>query len=105
MVNVPYLKAAVAKDPMRFLVELYGPEAVRQVNEQTWRVGRRGGKVFDTKKGELLACDYTGDEESGDCLSVWCRHLSVPFAVAVAQLAGLYEVSVTGGAGLVPKTA
>lgn len=92
MHDVTPIKAAVARDPLPFLSTLYG-DTVRGAGTLQWRVGSRGGKAFDTRKGELLACDFTGDGESGDIFAVWQAHTGAPFLEAVTTIAGLYGVN------------
>lgn len=92
MHDLTLIKAAVARDPLPFLSTLYG-DTVRGAGSLQWRVGSRGGKAFDTRQGELLACDYTGDGESGDIFTVWQAHTCQTFKEAVASIAGLYGVN------------
>lgn len=92
MHDLTLIKAAVARDPLPFLSALYG-DTVRGAGTLQWRVGSRGGKAFDTRQGELLACDFTGDGESGDIFAVWQAHTGQSFKDAVAAVAGLYGVN------------
>ena len=101
MFNLDIIKQAVAAEPLLFLRELYG-DTVTESDKGVWRIGTKGGKKFDTLKGELLACDFTGDDESGDCFTVWQKHNDATFSEAVAAIAALYGIGPGGSS--VPRT-
>lgn len=97
--DVAAIKAAATADPLPFLHRLYGAENVRADGTNCWRVGRKGGKKFDTAKGALLCCAFNGDAECGDVFSVWQAREGVTFPEAVREIAGLYGIG-PGGATL-----
>lgn len=94
--DVRKIKAAVAINPLLFLHTLYG-HSVTQVGE-TWRIGSKGGRCFDTRKGELLCVTFNGDAGQGDCITVWRSHYKCDFRTALAEIGKLYGI----GAGVHP---
>ena len=85
------IREAVTADPILFLSTLYGDTVKRSGN--AWRVGSKGGRCFDTGKGELLCATHNGDAGQGDCFSVWAAHYGCNFPATVEQIAALYEIS------------
>ena len=69
MHDLSKIKSTVAHDPLPFLTTLYGDTVKRSGND--WRVGSKGGRSFDTRKGELLCVTFNGDAGQGDCFEVW----------------------------------
>lgn len=59
MHDLHFIKSTVANNPLPFLQTLYG-ESVRRTGN-SWRVGSKGGRCFDTAKGELLCATFNGD--------------------------------------------
>ena len=91
MHDLSKIKSTVAHDPLPFLNALYG-DAVRRTGN-TWRVGSKGGRCFDTHKGELLCVTFNGDAGQGDCIEVWKAHQQCEFTTAIEQIAALYGIS------------
>lgn len=91
MHDLSIIKSTVTRDPLPFLAALYG-DKVRRSGDQ-WRVGSKGGRCFDTRKGELLCSTFNGDAGAGDCIEVWKAHHGCDFKSAVHQIAELYGVS------------
>ncbi len=94
MHDLSKIKSTVAHDPLPFLNALYG-DAVRRTGN-TWRVGSKGGRCFDTHKGELLCVTFNGDDGQGDCIEVWKAHQQCEFTTAIEQIAALYGISAEG---------
>ncbi len=95
MHDLSKIKSAVAQDPLPFLNALYLGSVRRTGN--SWRVGSKGGRCFDTHKGELLCVTFNGDAGQGDCIEVWKAHHQCDFATAVEQIAALYHVEAKCG--------
>lgn len=79
--DVANIKCSVASDPMLFLTTLYGG-TVKRSGCNAWRVGNKGGRCFDTSKGELLCVTFNGDPGQGDCFEVWKSHHQCDFIAA-----------------------
>jgi hypothetical protein len=91
MHDLSRIKSTVARDPLPFLTTLYGDTVKRTGN--TWRIGSKGGRCFDTRKGELLCVTFNGDAGQGDCIEVWQAHHQCDFPAAIEQIAALYGIS------------
>ncbi len=100
MHDLSKIKSTVAHDPLPFLTTLYG-DTVKRIGN-TWRVGSKGGRCFDTRKGELLCATFNGDAGQGDCIEVWRAHHQCDFPAAIEQIAALYGIS-AGAAPFVAK--
>lgn len=96
MSDTASIKAGVAANPLPLLTALYG-DSVQATGNNEWRAGSGQGKKFDTKRGELLACDFTGDGESGDCFSVVMNRRGYTFPEALAFILSLYSVEGDSG--------
>ena len=91
MHDLSKIKSTVAHDPLPFLAALYGDQ-VRRIGN-SWRVGSKGGRCFDTRKDELLCVTFNGDAGQGDCIEVWKMERQCDFPAAVEQIAALYGIS------------
>ncbi len=100
MHDLTKIKSTVAHDPLPFLASLYGDAVKRTGN--TWRVGSKGGRCFDTHKGELLCVTFNGDAGQGDCIKVWMAHHECDFPTAIEQIAALYGLSAGASAAATP---
>jgi hypothetical protein len=91
MHDLQKIKSTVALDPLPFLTSLYGDSVRRCGNEL--RVGRKGGRCFFPKDGELICATFNGDAGQGDIFAVWQAHHTCSFATAVEQIAAIYGIT------------